>query len=283
MATKILAIVVTFYPEKELLIQNINSFIEKVGKVLIWENTPDNKKYEYRHIADSKVEYCGDGVNSISHALNYAWRYAEKEGYDYLLTMDQDSVFENFDYYLECTLFNENAPYGIWSPWIVSYEYPKKTSPNEVFVEMETAITSGLLQKVSLISKLEGWNEKFLIDGVDDEYVFNATRSGVKTYAIRNAFLIQQYGKPMDASFMGHTVTLPNYSPQRYYSIYRSHVQLVRMFPEQKLFILGCREHWGGLIKWIFLFEDQRFKKLYKIISGIINGYISKLPYRESW
>ena len=278
MANKILAIVVTFFPKEKLLKKNINSFVERVDKVLIWENTPEEQKLHYRFIDHPKVEYCGNGINSISHALNFAWRYAEAKGYDYLLTMDQDSVFDNFDYYLECTIYNENVPCGIWSPWIVSYEYPKKTSPNEVFVEMETAITSGMLQKVSLISKLEGWNESFLIDGIDDEYVFNATRKGIKTYAIRNAFLIQQYGKPKDTSFMGHTVILPNYSPQRYYSIYLSHVQLVRMFPEQKLFVLGCREHWGGLIKWIFLFENQRLKKLFKIISGIIYGYISKLP-----
>lgn len=283
MACRILAIVVTYFPEKELIEKNISAFIDHVDKVIIWENTPKDKKHLYRYINNPKVEYCGDGVNSISHALNYAWKYAEKNGYDHLLTMDQDSVFEDFSYYLKYTVNAEKAPHGIWSPWIVSHEFPKKKCLTEDIIEMKTAITSGLLQKVSLISELGGWNEGFDIDGIDDEYVFNATRSGVKTYAIRNAFLIQQYGKPMDASFMGHTVTLPNYSPQRYYSIYRSHVQLVRMFPEQKLFILGCREHWGGLIKWIFLFEDQRFKKLYKIISGIINGYISKLPYRESW
>ena len=97
-----------------------------------------------------------------------------------------------------------------------------------------------------------------------------------------DAFMNQQYGNPQKVEFLGHSVTLANYSARRYYMIYRSHVQLVRMFPEQKMFILGCKEHWGGLIKWIFVFEDQRFKKLYKIISGIINGYISKLPYRES-
>jgi len=282
MACRILAIVVTYFPEKELIEKNIYAFIDHVDKVIIWENTPKDKKHLYRYINNPKVEYCGDGVNSISHALNYAWKYAEKNGYDYLLTMDQDSVFEDFSYYLKYTVYAEKAPHGIWSPWIVSHEFPKKKCLTEDMIEMKTAITSGLLQKVSLISELGGWNEGFDIDGIDDEYVFNAARKGIKTYAIRNAFLVQQYGRPRNVSLGGHSVSLPNYSPRRYYSIYLTHVQLMRMFPEQEMFKLVCREHWLGLIKWIFVFEDQRFSKLYNIIRGVLTGYLCKLPTRKS-
>ena len=92
---KILAIVVTYYPEKNLLKKNINAFIEYVDKVLIWENTPESEKLSFRFIHDEKIEYCGDGINSISHALNYGWKYAKRNGYDYLLTMDQDSILVN--------------------------------------------------------------------------------------------------------------------------------------------------------------------------------------------
>ena len=282
MGTRILAIVVTFFPEKELLKKNINAFIDKVDKVLIWENTPGNKKHEYRFITDSKVEYCGDGINSISHALNYAWKYAVSKGYDYLLTMDQDSLFENFSYYVEKSIQSDSFNDVIWTPTLVTSEYPKPLSKSAGITEVKSAITSGMFQKISVISKIGGWNESFAIDGLDDEYVFYAQRIGVKICRVMDAFMNQQYGNPQKVEFLGHSVTLANYSARRYYMIYRSHVQLVRMFPEQKMFILGCKEHWGGLIKWIFVFEDQRFKKLYKIISGIINGYISKLPYRES-
>ena len=105
MSNRILAIVVTYYPEKELLEKNVSAFINDVEKILIWENTPNDKKLLYRFLSDPKVDYCGDGVNSISHALNYAWKYAETNGYNYLLTMDQDSVFENFSLFIENTIY----------------------------------------------------------------------------------------------------------------------------------------------------------------------------------
>ena len=119
---RILAVVVTYYPEEDLLKNNIAAFIDEVDKVLIWENTPDVEKLQYRYIDNSKVEYCGDSVNSISRGLNYAWRYAQKEKYDYLLTMDQDSVFLNFQVLKEYALKNKDK-HIILGPW-----YSKKKS-----------------------------------------------------------------------------------------------------------------------------------------------------------
>ena len=52
---KILAIVVTYYPEKELLERNVQAFINRVDKVLIWENTPSPDKMSYRFISHEKV------------------------------------------------------------------------------------------------------------------------------------------------------------------------------------------------------------------------------------
>lgn len=79
--TKILAVVVTYYPDEELLTKNIQAFVNDVDKVLIWENTPESEKLNYRFIQNEKIEYRGDGVNSIARALNYAWRYAKEKGY----------------------------------------------------------------------------------------------------------------------------------------------------------------------------------------------------------
>ena len=101
---KILAIVVTYYPERDLLEKNISAYIEYVDKVLIWENTPEEYKLQYRFVEHKKVEYCGDGINSISHALNHAWKYAIENGYDYLLTMDQDSLWADFSSFLNNTI-----------------------------------------------------------------------------------------------------------------------------------------------------------------------------------
>lgn len=282
MSHRILAIVVTYYPDKELLEKNVSAFIHSVDKVLIWENTPKEEKQEYCFIKDLKVEYCGDGVNSISHALNYAWKYAESNGYDYLLTMDQDSVFENFSHYLEYTIRNTQAPQGIWIPLAVTGENKPAVREKEKDIkEVFFGNTSGMLLRISVIDRIGGWNEVFAVDGVDCEFCFHACRVGVKIYAFLNVYLRHQLGEYKKVKFLNRYFELRNYSPLRYYAIYKSHVTLMRLFPEQKEFQDTCRYYWGGMIKWIFMFESQRFRKIYYIVKGIVEGCLTPLAKVE--
>lgn len=264
----ILAIVITYYPEKELLYRNISAFIDYVDKILIWENTPRRDSESYRYINDEKVEYCGDGVNSISRALNFAWHYAKDNGYDYLLTMDQDSQWgENFKQYLNQTVFNSNAPEGIWGPMI------NKINKTTSFIEFDYVITSGMLIPVKLINMIGGWNEHFPVDSVDVEFCFRAWRKGVPVYKVCNCSLTQRYGMPQQAVLFGHEVFLRNDSPQRLYNIYKNFVIMTRKYPERKYFRkeVLCKM-WIGRIKWILFFEKNRWAKAKAISCGIVSG-----------
>lgn len=277
-SNRILAVVVTYFPEEVLFRKNISAFLDEVDEVLIWENTPEGQAKNYRFIANNKVSYYGDGVNSISHALNYAWKYAESKGYDYLLTMDQDSVFENFKLYKEKTILNDSIEEGIWIPLMVTgTEEPKKRKDGEDVKEVFFGITSGMLLKTTTIQKIGGWNEAFTIDGVDCEFSFHAKRVGIKIFCFLNIFLRHQLGEYKKVQLMGRSFELRNYSPRRYFAIYRNHVLLMRMFPEQKKFHDTCIHYWGGMIKWIFMFENQRFKKLFYISKGILIGCFANI------
>ncbi len=268
---KILAIVVTYYPERDLLEKNISAYIEYVDKVLIWENTPSDVKLQYRFVDHKKVEYCGDGINSISHALNYAWKYAQKHGYDYLLTMDQDSLWGDFYAYIMQTVYNTETPSGIWGPNAydenVSYE----------ILEFEKIITSGMLLKVDLIDYIGGWNESFPVDCVDDEFCLRANRKGIKSYILGKCLLRQQYGAPKNVSFLGHSATITYDSPRRLYSIYRSHVILLRLFPEVKCIKTEFWGYWVPQIKWYVFRGTKPVSNLYAIFRGVLEGFVCKL------
>lgn len=284
MVNRILAVVVTYFPEKELLKKNISAYIDDVDNILIWENTPNDKKQQFRYIKNEKIKYCGDGINSISHALNYAWRYAQTNGYDYLLTMDQDSVFEDFQSYLNMTVNSVNTPEGIWGPTIVSGKGMGRKDTDEDYVEIKSPLglmTSGLLLSVPLISLIGGWNEFFKIDCIDHEFCFRAKRKSVHMY-IFNTILNHNLGYPHEVHFMGHHNRLLNYSAQRYYSIYRSYMCLIRLYPDEKYLKEFYKCYWLGSIKWIFFFERHRFQKLYFIFKGVLSGYftvINKVSY----
>jgi rhamnosyltransferase len=272
--SRILAIVVTYYPEQNLLEQNLSAFIDEVNKVLIWENTPEDKKLLYRFINHPKAEYCGDGINSISHALNYAWRYAMSNDYDYLLVMDQDSLWDDFHEYKRLTVDNPNAPKGIWG----ARYYGKPSSIT--FKEVYSVINSGTLVSIELINRIGGWNERFVIDAVDDEFCLRAKRIGVITYRLDGCLLRQKLGDTEKHTFFGRTFYLRNDPPQRLYSIFRSMILLTRMYPEATEFKNIFKIYWLKKIKWIFVLEENGLCKLWAIIRGIISGLIAKIETR---
>lgn len=271
MVNKLLAIVVTYYPDRDLLIANTNEFLDYVDKVLVWENTPELEKRHYRFLSGVKFEYCGDGINSISHALNYAWKYAQREGYDYILLMDQDSLFDDFGRYLE-TVNNSEMPDGIWGP-SVAVDDTRKPDIESVY----SVINSGTFVKTEIISKIGGWNELFVIDGVDDEFCLRAKRRGINTYCANHCHLRQRYGTPQVVSFLGRKGILRNDSPERLYNIYRNFTIIARTYPESKKFRHEFFKHWiRGRIKWI-LFEKNSFHKLYSIFLGLYDGLTYKI------
>lgn len=269
--SRILTVVVTFYPEKVLLRKNVSAYVDYVDKVLVWENTPPEESRNYRYLDCEKLIYYGDGVNSISHALNYAWRYARDNGYDYLLTMDQDSVWEDFRLFLAKTVYSENAPVGIWTPQVIEREQKLE------YVETLQPITSGMLIKTELLNNIGGWNELFTIDSVDDEFIIRAHRKGIKAYIIKGAKLNQTFGEPKEKCILGHTIKLRNYPPSRLYNIFRNNIILIRMYPEADFIKLNFKKSWLSYIKYILVFENQKAKKLQAIVKGMVAGKMYKI------
>ena len=267
---RILAIVVTYYPEKDLLVRNVGAFIDRVDKVLIWENTPSKDKLPYRYITHEKVAYYGDGINSISRALNFAWEYANVNGYDYLLTMDQDSYFENFDFYVDKTVYCKDAPDGIWTPQMNG----EKVSDD--YEEIDIPITSGMLASVKIVNTLGGWNESYTIASVDDEFYLQAHLYGIKKYKVKDASLLQRFGTPREVTVLGHTLVLRNYGPQRLHDIYRNNIILIRKYPKIDYLRNNFFHYWLKAIILVFVYEKQRFRKTWCILKGIIAGFMYK-------
>ncbi len=266
----ILAVIVTYFPEKELLERNVGALIHNVDKILIWENTPSGQRESHRFIDHEKVEYCGDGINSISHALNHAWRYAKAKGYNHLLTMDQDSCFEDFPRYLKQTTLNKDAPEGIYTPPIEGREV------SEDFEETKRPITSGMLMAVALIDRIGGWNEEFKIDAVDDEFCLHAHLLGIKIFTIKGIVMQHRLGEPVRQRFLGHTITLRNYSSNRLYDIYRNNIILIRKYP-QFTYIRDDFKGWLWNIVWILLFENNKVGKFLAILRGCFAGLTKRL------
>ena len=84
-----LASVVVFYNPSEENIKNIDLYKKEVDKIYVVDNTDDKV---IRINNTPKIEYIKIGENKgIAYALNIGAKKAIEDGYEWLLTMDQDS------------------------------------------------------------------------------------------------------------------------------------------------------------------------------------------------
>ena len=108
-------VVILYNEDPHKIIENILSYSTKLDKIYLYDNsTVKNINWEILlNKLGKKVEYIFFGENlGIAKRLNTAATSAIKDGYSFLLTMDQDSSFSDtsFAKYLEnisqCTIPN---------------------------------------------------------------------------------------------------------------------------------------------------------------------------------
>lgn len=270
---KILAVVVTYYPNVEETQRNIQQFIEDVDSLIIWENTPveDIEKYKFNIDNNSgKILYMGIGCNVyIASALNHAVNYGFENNFTHILTLDQDSYFEtdHFRKYVE-TICKYKSLISIFGP------NPNYSEPgiSDIPVEKSTLITSGNIVKLEVFKNIGLYREDYKIDCVDYEFCFRAYRNGCKSYMVNSVLLKQEFGV-LKKTRLGYYIS--NYSPVRLYFIARNNIKLYREYPDFIEISTVLSRIMKPFVK-IILSEPKKASKLLALFRGAIAGVNSK-------
>lgn len=230
---KILAIMVVYHPVIDHTLQNIQAIIEDVDCLLIWQNSTLSLEEQARLNISQKICLIGDSTNKgISYALNYSLSFAIENGYEYLLTMDQDSYWINFKEHKEAFFQLENRDniiYGAWQKGAIN----KTKFPN--IYKMRWVITSGTIYSVELLKRIGGFQQRFFVDSIDIELCLRATKFGCDIMANRNSVMRQTYGTPMSRRFLGRERKYCLYAPSRIKNIFMNLVLLYRKYKAKEL------------------------------------------------
>ena len=274
---KILAVVVAYKPDVEALRCRLARYSDAVDRIFLWKNSP----FEF---AGERLVEAGDGTNrGIAYALNRAGEYAREHGYDYLLTMDQDSEWEDFPAYLQAAL---EGPVGLYGPCVrpkgeaaarSAADGSEGTGPADPepagaarYEPTDFLITSGMLIALPLLEEIGGWREEFSVDAVDVDFVLRAKSLGIPSFRVGAGMLWQQFGgRRKKGGFH-----IYDYAPERLYGIYRNHILTIRRYglyaePLRKMFV---RRWIFSRIPRILLGEKSRWTKLKAIVRGIRDG-----------
>lgn len=236
---KIAACVILYHP-KEKDLNNILSYIDLVDKLYVYDNSEEPTitipfdKYD-------KIIYISDSENKgLSYRLNHACNAAIADGFDFLLTMDQDSYFteNNLKYYFQNIKdYPNKEKIGIFG--LDYYDYNKSTDPKKIIPkEVDFLITSGSVMNLNLYKEIGGFDENLFIDGVDYDYCFAVLKNNFKCIHFKNNSFTHTIGEKTKRSCIKTLYLIKKHklihSPIRIYYIKRNMLYLEKKY--SKLF-----------------------------------------------
>jgi len=264
------AVVVLYHPD-ESIIENIKTYKE-VSVIYAVDNS---EKYDHYLIEKLKqfenlVYINNNGNQGIAHALNVGAKLAIENGADWLLTMDQDSKFEDngfknmIDY---IRISNIAKTIGIISPihLTIGKNYIIKESVSEVI----TVMTSGNLLNLKAFQQVGVFKESYFIDYVDHEYCLRLNKNKYKVLVINNIILHHSLGNISVYNFFGYNIKCTNHSYLRRYYITRNRLDVIFTYiNEYPKFCLNEIKSIIIEIMKIILFEQNKVLKFKYMFYG---------------
>lgn len=216
--------VVVLYNPNEKVYENISKYCEGLEKLYVYDNSPLRNEWLYAKLtANCEVIKDGGGNDGIAKAYNKAAVKAKKDGFKWLLTMDQDSFYtknmlEKLKKVIEKTL-DENTV--IIAPIIDGRPVKDK---KEI---IEYAISSGSLVCLDILEKIGGFDEDYFIYMVDVEICKRASFAGYNVLQIYDIVLNHQTNDKIDNKHSRQT------NPLAYYYAIRNSLYYYHKYPEK--------------------------------------------------
>jgi len=262
----ILAGIVLFNPNIDRLVENINSVITQIDKLLLIDNNSENISDIEKIILDKKIEIIKNNQNfGIAKALNQILEYALDNNYSYFLSLDQDSILKEniIEKYKNYIKYKDVAI--ITSHYIdLNVELNTKFSKNK-FEYVNFCITSGSLCNTEILNKLGGFDDYMFIDYVDYDICSTVIENNYKILKINEIGFYHEVGKSKKIKFLFFESIVYNHSYTRTYYIIRN---MYYYSYKHRKSINTIKMKFRILKKkiLILLFEKYKIKKLKMII-----------------
>lgn len=276
---KIGASITTFNPSIAKLRENIAAVISQAERVLIVDNGSgncDEIQMLLKEFGDDRVILKRFQTNKgISKALNAAAMYFYSEHYDWLITLDQDSVVPpNLTSVYLRYIYLEKA--AVLSP-IIRYDngvIDNGFESEKKYKEIDKCITSASMIKLSVWEEVHGFDDKMFIDYVDFDYCFTVREHGYRIYCCSEAILEHELGKS-DAKRLfliagPKKIRVYNHSPQRTYYYTRNALYFIKKHKVHGL--INKKQEYKILLRWLMIkliYEKNRLKCFKAIIKGM--------------
>ncbi|MDR0680738.1 MAG: glycosyltransferase [Dysgonamonadaceae bacterium] len=223
-----LCAVVVWYNPNEEIAKNILRYNTGVHKVFVIDNSDKNNQSLLDGLKIENVCYHFIGENKgIAVALNIGFEYARKCHAEWVLTMDQDSIFEgaNFENYKkEIINYIDKNEVAIFS---IKHDFgnlAEKTVTNlDRYCEKKRVMCSGNVVSYRAYHQVGGYRDDFFVDWVDFEFCARIKMANYRIIECTQVILKHFLGERIiETTFFGAKKYIPDYPLWRKYYLARN-------------------------------------------------------------
>ncbi len=298
------ALIITYNPTVDFR-KHLEFFYEEFERIIIVDNGSnlESRNLLKREAKDKKtsLKIIFNKENlGIATALNQGFKWAIEQGFEEIITFDQDSFpAKGMVSALQKTIetYQNNQNLAIVAPIIADplvevearylrslykFFFERSVCDNRVLENISIVITAGSLYNLKAYQKLGAFQDDFFIDYVDTEYCLRVNQHGYKIIVACDAHLNHRLGEREKRKLLGREHYPTFHSPSRWYYISRNRIPMLKkyafLFPHWFFYEIIASSY--TLIRML-LFENQKRKKLLAIFLGTKDGIRGKMSKVE--
>lgn len=271
--------VVTFNPNLQRLQENLDNIYYQNTDIVVYDNDSDNfndiealVKNNYPRIRLKK----NNANRGLGVAYNWFFHLAEKECYQWVMLLDQDSVCDEKLVEQYRKHLNDDPSVAMYTCLIVDRNSTNSKSTNDVsdfdgaYLDVSRCISSASIMRTSVFSEGCEYEDDFFIDKLDFDICLKILEHNYKIRLLNYKGLIQEIGQSQDHKLFGHTVTVYNHSAFRRYYMARNDVLLARRHKNRSLIKSIGKETFD--IICVLIYEKDKKRKFNAYLSGMLDG-----------
>lgn len=263
-----LAGMVTLYHPNDKDIANISTYLDDVDHLYVIDNT-EERSNEKRLPDNPKIEYIWGRENiGVASALNLAAKKAQKAGFNWLLTNDQDTTFppQVLKKLKKHAAKVDPQKIAIVTPWHHTKLRDEKPQTDD---DPHDVMTSGNLLNLDIWQKIGGFKEELFIDGVDIEYCINLHKQGYHILRVNSLEIDHNLGDLFYRTFAGRLYLCTNHPAIRRYYLMRNYHYIYDLYSDYDFdycnALAASQKH--NMIG-VLLFEKQKIAKIRMYLKG---------------
>ncbi len=274
-----LAGIVLYNPNLDRLKENICSVSSQVDEIVCIDNGSENIKDVLcliNKFSPMRISLIQNKANfGIAKALNQILDYAKDNKYDWVLSLDQDSIvmsglLDDYESFINSTdkIGKLSGQLAMLSTVYSDRNSEMKAQTSGEYEEIKECITSASYSNVDIMLSVGGYDEKMFIDYVDYDLCATLKEKGYSIVRINKIGLIHEVGKAKTVKLFGVITNVHNESAFRKYHQIRNHLYYIKKHHDYINPIVEYRR----IIKLFILtiiYENDKRNKLRFMFKGI--------------